>query len=69
MKRDAFERYVRDRKMRGYTAEDIINEIDEMVSKYGNLVLENDRGDEIIIEQFWLNNFKYREHIEAVVES
>lgn len=63
MKREVFVKYVKECIEKGMTTQEIINEIDGMVSKFGQLILYDGNKKPIIIEKFWLNNFAYKDFI------
>ncbi|KWX93133.1 hypothetical protein [Enterococcus faecium] len=63
MKRDVFELYVLERLEEGMRAQEIIDEIDVMISRFGQLKLYNGNRNPVVLEQFWLNNFSYKEFI------
>lgn len=66
MKRDTFEQYVLASLLAGKKASAIIAEIDLMLELYGKLVLLDADDKEVIIEPFWLNNFKYQDVIQRM---
>lgn len=63
MKREVFVKYVNECIAKGMTAQEIIDEIDGMVSDFGQLKLYDGSKKPIVLEQFWLNNFAYKDFI------
>ncbi|EMW5799707.1 hypothetical protein AAFC50_000770, partial [Enterococcus faecium] len=57
MKRDVFEFYVLERLEDGMMAQEIIDEIDDMISRFGQLELNDGNKNSVVLKQFWLNNF------------
>lgn len=63
MKRDVFELYVLERLEDGMMAQEIIDEIDDMISRFGQLELNDGNKNSVVLKQFWLNNFSYKDFI------
>lgn len=63
MKRDVFELYVLERLEDGMMAQEIIDEIDDMISRFGQLELNDGNKNPVVLKQFWLNNFSYKDFI------
>ena len=56
MKRDVFELYVLERLEDGMMAQ-------EMISRFGQLELNDGNKNSVVLKQFWLNNFSYKDFI------
>ncbi|HFU6120519.1 TPA: hypothetical protein ACH6MD_002947 [Enterococcus faecium] len=63
MKRDVFELYVLERLEDGMMAQEIIDEIDDMISRFGQLELNDGNKNSVVLKQFWLNSFSYKDFI------
>ncbi len=44
-------------------AQEIIDEIDDMISRFGQLELNDGNKNSVVLQQFWLNNFSYKDFI------
>ncbi len=55
-----FELYVLERLEDGMMAQEIIDEIDDMISRFGQLELNDGNKNSVVLQQFWLNNFRIR---------
>ncbi|MFO5016152.1 hypothetical protein RCK41_24745, partial [Salmonella enterica subsp. enterica serovar 1,4,[5],12:i:-] len=63
MKKDIFEAYIRSRLLEGKNSQYIISEIEDLVSRYNQLVLYDEEDKEVVFKPFWLNNFRYKDAI------
>lgn len=63
MNRKAFESYVNSQIEKGYSAEEIIAEIDKLIGEFGQLDLSYENESDIVIVKRWLENFKYDDFI------
>lgn len=66
MKRDIFESYIREQLSARKSAQDVINEIEKLVDRYGQLTLQDEQEKDVIFESFWLKNIQYQETIKQL---
>ncbi|EFM77384.1 hypothetical protein HMPREF9521_00655 [Enterococcus faecalis TX2134] len=66
VKKDIFEAYIRSRLLEGKNSQYIISEIEDLVSRYNQLVLYDEEDKEVVFKPFWLNNFRYKDAIKQI---
>lgn len=66
VKKDIFEAYIRSRLLEGENSQYIISEIEDLVSRYNQLVLYDEEDKEVVFKPFWLNNFRYKDAIKQI---
>ncbi|ETU35166.1 hypothetical protein [Enterococcus faecalis] len=66
MKKDIFEAYIRSRLLERKNSQYIISEIEDLVSRYNQLVLYDEEDKEVVFKPFWLNNFRYKDAIKQI---
>lgn len=69
VKKDIFESYVRSRLLEGKNYQHIISEIEDLVSRYNQLVLYDDKDKEVVLKPFWLNNFRYKDVVKQMAKT
>ncbi|HBI1870151.1 TPA: hypothetical protein I0G30_RS12255 [Enterococcus faecalis] len=66
VKKDIFEAYIRSRLLERKNSQYIISEIEDLVSRYNQLVLYDEEDKEVVFKPFWLNNFRYKDAIKQI---